>query len=223
MAKVEAVIFDMDGTLIDSVDQHAWAWVRAFAGQGIDIPFAEMRHEIGKGGDQLLPDFLDPATLARLGEPLSKAQSEIFQRDYMDGLKPFPGVRALLERLHAEGIMCVLGSSGKTGEVARKVQLCGVADLIDASTSADDAERSKPCPDIFTAALAKIAPIPAEATVVIGDTPYDAEAAVGAGIRPIGVLSGGFAEQELRQAGCIAVYRDVADLLAQLPQSPLLA
>lgn len=223
MAKVEAVIFDMDGTLIDSVDQHAWAWVRAFQQQGLDFSFAEVRHEIGKGSDQLLPDFLDSATQARIGDVVTDAQSAIFKRDYMDSLKPFAGVRALFERLHAEGIRCVLGSSGQAGELARKVELCGIGDLVDASTSADDAEHSKPRPDIFLAALKKIDPIGAEAAVVIGDTPYDAQAALGAGLRTIGVLSGGFAEAELREAGCIAVYRDVAELLAQLPQSPVLA
>lgn len=220
MAK--AVIFDVDGTLIDSVDQHAWAWVRAFAESGIELPFAQVRHQIGKGADQLLPYFLDAPTVARIGHACEQAQGEIFKRDYMDGLKPFAEVRALFERLHALGIACVLASSGKAEEVARKAELCNIADLADAVVTADDAEHSKPCPDIFLAAVARIAPIPAEQAVVIGDTPYDAQAAVAAGVRPIGVLSGGFAEAELREAGCITVYADVAALLAGLEGSPVL-
>ena len=220
MAK--AVIFDVDGTLVDSVDQHAHAWVRAFAQNGIVLPFADVRHQIGKGGDQLLPYFLDPATLARVGGACTQAQSDIFKRDYMDALKPFAQVRALFERLHALGIACVLASSGKADEVARKAQIAGVADLADAVVTADDAAHSKPCPDIFVAALSRIAPIPAEQAVVIGDTPYDAQAAVAAGRRPIGVLSGGFAQAELREAGCVAVYADVAELLERLEGSPIL-
>jgi phosphoglycolate phosphatase-like HAD superfamily hydrolase len=130
-------------------------------------------------------------------------------------------VQDLFKRIRDAGQKAVLASSGKTDEVERYTELAGIADLIDGATSSDDAERSKPFPDIFQAALAKLAPLgPAEA-VVVGDTPYDAEAARGAGMKSLGVLCGGFSEAALREAGCLAVYEGPQDLLRRYDESPL--
>jgi HAD superfamily hydrolase (TIGR01509 family) len=219
MAK--AVIFDVDGTLVDSVDLHAECWVEALARYGVEVPFAEMRRQIGKGGDQILHGLLPPALVEERGEEIQHARSELFQQAYMHRVRAFPAVRALFERLREAGQRAVLASSGKAAEVERYVEIAGIGDLVEAATSADDAERSKPFPDIFQAALAKLAPLRAEEAVVVGDTPYDAEAARGAGLACVGVLCGGFPGEALREAGCVAVYEGPADLLARYAVSPL--
>jgi HAD superfamily hydrolase (TIGR01509 family) len=130
-------------------------------------------------------------------------------------------VRALFERIRAAGRTIVLASSGKADEVERYQEIAGVADLVQAVTTSNDAERSKPHPDIFAAALRRIAPVTAAEAVVVGDTPYDAEAARQAGLATVGVLCGGFPEADLRAAGCVAVYRDPEDLLHRYDRSPL--
>lgn len=210
---VRAVIFDIDGTLLDSVDLHAQAWVDAFAHFGVTVSHDQARSQIGKGGDQLLPVFLDAERVEREGEAIEAYRSDLFKRDYLPKVKPFPGVRALFQHLKGEGITLALASSGKGSEVAHYQSLLEIEDLTDVVVSSDDVERSKPFPDIFQAALTKLAPLSAEAAIVIGDTPYDAEAANKAGLRTVGVLCGGFPEAGLSAAGCIALYRDPQDLL----------
>lgn len=217
----EAVIFDVDGTLIDTVELHARAWVDALAHFGIPAVVEDMRLQIGKGGDQLLEGLLPPDLLARRGDEIKAFRSDLFKREYLPLARPFPEVRALFERIRSAGQRIVLASSGTAEEVERYTKLADVGDLIEGATSADDADRSKPFPDIFEAALRRLAPVPAAAAIVIGDTPYDAEAARGAHIRCVGVLSGGFGERALRDAGCVAVYRDAADLVARYESSPL--
>ena len=136
-------------------------------------------------------------------------------------MRAFPGVRALADRIRADGRRVVLASSAKADEVERYKEITGIADMLDAETSSDDAERSKPFPDIFEAALERIAPVGPDEAVVVGDTPSDAQAARKAGLRTIGVLSGGFAEGSLREAGCVAIYRDPEDVLRNYDRSPL--
>ncbi|WP_342154427.1 HAD family hydrolase [Methylorubrum sp. SB2] len=216
-----AVVFDIDGTLLDSVDQHARAWVEAFAHFGIETEEAQVRRQIGKGGDQLLPVFVDPDRLAREGETIEAYRSDLFRRRYLDRVRPFPGVRDLLGHLRAEGHTIALASSGKASEVENYQKILGIADLVDAVTSSDDADRSKPHPDIFEAALQKLPDLPKDAVIAVGDTPYDAQAAGKAGIRTIGLLCGGFPEADLSAAGCIAIYRDPQDLLDGYSRSPL--
>lgn len=218
---VRAVIFDIDGTLLDSVDLHAQAWVDAFAHFGVTVSHDKARSQIGKGGDQLLPVFLDAERVEREGEAIEAYRSDLFKRDYLPKVKPFPGVRALFQHLKGEGITLALASSGKGSEVAHYQSLLEIEDLTDVVVSSDDVERSKPFPDIFQAALTKLAPLSAEAVIVIGDTPYDAEAANKAGLRTVGVLCGGFPEAGLSAAGCIALYRDPQDLLDGYRDSPL--
>jgi HAD superfamily hydrolase (TIGR01549 family) len=217
----DAIIFDVDGTLIDSVDYHARAWQEMFARYGIQVPFQTVRDQIGKGGDQLLPVFLPKEMIERVGKKLTEERSHYFQEKYLPLVKQFPKVRELFERLKADGKRVVLASSGKRDEVERYKKIANISDLLEDQTSSDDAERSKPHPDIFLAALEKLGDIDRKSVVAVGDTPYDAEAATKAGLRCVGVLSGGFAEAWLRKAGCEAIYRDVADLLANYERSPL--
>lgn len=221
MPTLKAVIFDVDGTLIDSVDAHAESWRRVLAAHGRDVPFADVRHQIGKGGDQFMPVFLPQEVIERSGEAIEKERGDLFKREFLPGVRAFPGVRALFERVQEAGLRIALASSAKEDELGTYTEIAGIADLLDASTSSDDAEKSKPFPDIFEAALAKLPGVDPSEAIVVGDTPYDAEAANKAGVRTIGLLCGGFPEAELRAAGCVAIYKDPADLLAHFDASPL--
>ncbi len=216
-----AVIFDVDGTLVDSVTLHAQAWQDAFRDFGHEFELDKIRGQIGKGGDQLLPVFLDERVCEEQGEAINKHRAGILKKRYLDRIEGFPQVRALVQRLQAEGWRVALASSAKGDELATYKKIADITDLIQTETSSDDAEHSKPEPDIFQAALEKLDGLDPKQAFVIGDTPYDAEAAGKAGVRTIGVTCGGWSEAELRQAGCIAVYRDPADLLAKYEQSPL--
>jgi phosphoglycolate phosphatase-like HAD superfamily hydrolase len=218
---MRAVIFDVDGTLLDSVDLHAKAWVEAFAHFGVETETAKVRHQIGKGGDELMPVFLPQDRIDREGKAIESYRSDLFKRTYLSQVRPFEAVRPLFERIRASGAKIALASSGKRTEVEHYMEILGIADLVDVATSSDDADRSKPHPDIFEAALKKLDGISPDAMIVVGDTPYDAEAAAKAGLRTIGVLCGGFPEAELSAAGCVAIYRDPQDLLDGFEDSPL--
>jgi len=218
---IKAVIFDVDGTLIDSVDLHARAWQETLARHGHDLPFADVRHQIGKGGDQLLPVFLSEDEVERSGKAIEDERTAHFRREYMDKVRAFPMTRELFGRILGDGKRIALASSAKEDELKHYEKVARVDDLVEAKTSSDDAERSKPHPDIFQAALARGDGGEPGDAIVIGDTPYDAEAAAKAGVRTIGLLCGGFPEAELRAAGCTAIYQDPADLLARYDDSPL--
>lgn len=218
---ITAVIFDVDGTLIDSVDFHARAWQEIFKQYGKEISFEDVRGQIGKGGDQLLPVFFSKEELDDFGEDMEKARGELFKSKYMSQIKPFPQVRELFERIRKDGKQIALASSAVKEELEQYKKLLNISDLLAGDTNADDAEKSKPHPDIFEAALNEIGNPPVEEVIVIGDTPYDAEAAGKADLQTIGVLSGGFPEKQLTDAGCIAIFRDPADLLARYDESPL--
>ena len=217
---IRAAIFDVDGTLIDSVDAHARAWQIALEHFGHPQPFDKIRHQIGKGGDQLMPVFLSREALERQGEALEKFRGEVYKREFMPNIRPFDSVRELFLKMRTANIQTVLASSAKGDELEYYKQLCNIGDLIEGNTSADDAEKSKPHPDIFQAALAQLNNVQPGEAMVIGDTPYDAIAAARAGMPSIGMLCGGFPAQELLDAGCIRLYRDPADLLAQFEASP---
>ncbi len=219
----KAVIFDVDGTLVDSVDLHAQSWQDAFRDFGHDLDFQAVRSQIGKGGDQLMPVFLDKDTLEKQGAALEKHRSEIFKNKYLGQVEGFPAVRDLFQRIAKDKLQIALASSAKQDELQIYKRIAGIDDLVHTDTTSDDAEKSKPHPDIFEAALQRLAGVEPRDVIVVGDSPYDAEAAGKAGIKTIGLLSGGFAEQDLRQAGCIAIYRDPADLLANYDTSPLAA
>ena len=216
---VTVVIFDVDGTLVDTVDMHADAWQRALSEFGKEVPFADVRAQIGKGGDQLMPVFLSEAELDEFGERLEKRRGEIFKSEHLPNARAFPKVRGLVERILDDGLQVGLASSAVEEELEHYKELANIADLIDTATSKDDAERSKPEPDIFAAAVKRLDGPRAEECVVVGDTPYDVIAARKLGIRTIGVLAGGFPESSLRDEGAVEIYRDPADLLANYERS----
>ena len=218
---IGAVLFDVDGTLIDSNDLHAAAWRETFCRFGIDIPLEEIRGQIGKGGDNLIPTLVSEQTEEAKHEEIDDFRSELFKRDYLPRVVPFPCVRELFERLVADGRKIVLASSAKGAEVNYHLNLIGAPELVTATTSADDVEHSKPCPDIFAAALAKVAPLTPQEVVVVGDSPYDVQAAKKLGIGVIGMRSGGFDDQVLTDAGADELYDDPQDLLRNYQSSLL--
>ena len=221
-AMATAIIFDVDGTLVDSVDLHARAWAEAFQHFGYNVTAAEARTQIGKGGDQLMPVFVPRDDLERIGHDLESWRGDHFKSQYLGEVRGFPDVRKLFDALLARGLRVALGSSAKPEELKTLKQAAGIADLELTEATSKDAERSKPHPDIFQATLERLGTAPGD-TVAVGDSPYDAEAAIKAGITPVGMLCGGFPEADLRRAGCVAIYRDPVDLLARLDDSPLLA
>jgi HAD superfamily hydrolase (TIGR01509 family) len=217
---VRGVIFDLDGTLVDSNDLHAAAWQEAFRHFGKEFRFDELRRHIGKGGDQYLPMFLDPVELQTMGAEVNEYRSEVFKSKFLSRIRPFPKVRELFEKLRSEGKKIALASSGSAADVDHYVKLADVGGLIEAQTTKDDVRHSKPAPDVFLAALNEL-DLPAQEAIVVGDTPYDVDAAKKTQLLTIGLLCGGFPEDELRASGAVAIYRDVADLLASYHRSPL--
>ncbi len=210
----EALIFDIDGTLLDSVDLHARAWKEAFEHFGHKISFGDIRSQIGKGGDQLLPVFLTPDEIQKKGKEIEEYRGDLFKRKYLKDVKPFPGVRALFEKAIGHGEKVALASSAKGDELQHYERIANIEDLVQVETSSADAEKSKPYPDIFEAALDRLGNgVRRESVIVIGDSPYDAEAAGRAGLRTVGVRCGGFSEPNLRKAGCIAIYDGPEDIL----------
>jgi HAD superfamily hydrolase (TIGR01509 family) len=204
------VILDVDGTLVDSNDAHAHAWVAAFASAGITVAFDRVRRAIGMGGDKLMPAVSGVAEDSPLGKQIAARRGEIFRDQFLPRLRPFPGTRALVQRFAADGFTLAIASSAKEDELHPLLEIAGVADLIPTRTSSDDAENSKPEPDIIHAALDRTKSDPAQ-TVMIGDTPYDVEAALRAGIRVVGVESGGWRSEDLQ--GAVEVYDGPDDLL----------
>jgi HAD superfamily hydrolase (TIGR01549 family) len=212
---IKAFIFDLDGTLVDSNELHVAAWERAFRHFGKRFSDQQLRRQIGKGSDQYLPEFLSPDEIERFGKDLDAYRSEIFQRDYLPQVRPFSKVRELFESICRTDSPIVLATSGKKSETSYYTKLLNIDDLITGQTTADDAPKSKPHPDIFESALAQLDDIPPNESLVIGDTRFDMRAGRAAGCPVAGVLCGGVSsEASLRAAGAIAVYRDPADLLA---------
>jgi HAD superfamily hydrolase (TIGR01549 family) len=217
---IEAVIFDIDGTIVDSVDLHAQAWQRTFAKFGKNITLEAIRSQIGKGGDQLMPVFFSKQELEHFGDEMDSYRGELFKEEYLPKVRAFPKVRRLFERLKGDNKQISLASSAKKDELESYKEIAQIGDLIDSETSSDDVRKSKPFPDVFNVALNQLKLEP-ENVAVVGDTPYDAEAARKARLKSIGVLCGGWTQAQLHRAGCIAIYRDPADLLTRYDESPL--
>ena len=215
---IGAILFDVDGTLIDSNDLHVTAWQEAFRHFGFEFSREAIHAQIGKGGDNLIPTLLSPADVARVQEALESFRADLFKRDYLDRCRPSPGVCDLFGRLDEQGVKIVLATSAGQAELDHHVEAIGCGDLLHDATSKDDVEHSKPCPDIFEAALAKVAPLGAHEVLVIGDTPWDVKAAARAGMKTVAVRSGGFGDDVLREAGAAAILDDPRDLLARLPE-----
>jgi HAD superfamily hydrolase (TIGR01509 family) len=212
-ASLRAFIFDVDGTLVDSNEFHVESWDRAFRHFGKQFSREQLRAQIGKGSDQYLPEFLTGQEIERFGKELDEYRSELFKKEYLPRVQPFPKVRKLFQRIRDDQKRIVLASSGKKADTKYYIKLLKIDNLIEGYTSADDADRSKPAPDLFSAALEKVSVSPNEA-ITVGDTRFDIEAAAQAGLVTIALLCGRTAKSVLREAGTIAIYRDPADLLA---------
>jgi len=211
-----AVILDVDGTLVDSNDAHARAWVDAFADYGITVAFDQVRRSIGMGADKLMPQVSGIEESSELGEPISKRHAQIFKDRHLPRIQAFPCTRELVARLAADGFVLAVASSAKDDELDPLLEIAGVSDLLPRRTSSDDAEDSKPDPDIVVAALKRTGCPPSRA-VMIGDTAYDVGAAKHAGIEIVGLECGGWTRESL--AGAVAVYRDPEDLLNSYEES----
>jgi len=215
---IRGVIFDVDGTLVDSNDAHARAWEEAFRDVGHPVPFEKIRPLIGMGGDKLVPAVTgwprDDPRVERVG----KRRGHIFRERYLPHVRAFPGARELVAALKEAGARLAVASSAEKEELEPLLERAGAADLIEHKASSDGAERSKPDPDIVHAALQRLR-LPKGDVVMIGDTPYDVEAAARAGIGAIALRSGGWDDESLR--GAQQIYDGPADLLAHLPESIL--
>jgi len=217
---IRAALFDVDGTLLDSNALHIEAWRRAFAQFDIGVSRRALQAQMGNGGDRLVRALCAPQQAERIGPRLIQRHVEIFTRDYLDQVRPFPGVRSLFERLRSDGVQVALASSARQSERNRHIEILGVADLLDGATNGQAIEKAKPNPDVFQCALATLYGVRTEEAIVVGDSPWDALAAARAGMQTIGVLSGGFSKPRLWEAGARFVYLDVAELLASIDGSP---
>ncbi len=212
-----AVILDVDGTLIDSNEAHAQAWVDAGRELGYPVQYVVVRTLIGMGGDRVTPRVtgLDPGSPE--AERVRDRRGEIFRERYLPRLCAFPRTRELLERLRADGLRLVVASSASPRDLQALLRQAGIHDLVDGATSAGDVDRSKPAPDAVQTALAAAGCPPAEA-IMLGDTPYDVEAAQRAGVPIVALRCGGWGDRDLE--GAAAIFADPADLLAHYDDSP---
>lgn len=214
----KAVLLDVDGTLIDSNDAHANAWVDVGREFDIEISYDHVRWLIGMGGDKVLPAVTGLQEDSKEGERILERRGEIFREKYLKTLKPFEGTRELLQQISNEGAKLVVATSASEEDLKGLLQQAGIEDLIDKAANSDDAEESKPAPDIVEAAM-KRGKVDVGEAIMIGDTPYDIGAATNAGIPIIAFRSGGWEPEELR--GAIAIYDGPADLLTRYSSSPL--
>ena len=215
---MQGVIYDVDGTLVDSNDAHAESWVDTFAEAGYSVPFDVVRPLIGMGGDKLLPKAAGITHDSDEGKKLTKRRSEIFREKYLPKLEPLKGSRALVERVRKAGLKPLVATSAKEEELKGLLKAAQVADLMEERATASDAKKSKPDPDIVQAAIEESG-LTADELIMIGDTPYDVEAASRAGVRTIAFRSGGWGDADL--SGASAIYDGPADLLAQYENSLL--
>ncbi|HST32668.1 MAG TPA: HAD family hydrolase [Solirubrobacteraceae bacterium] len=198
-------ILDIDGTLVDTNYQHALAWYRAFRKHGLVLPIWRIHRHIGMGGDQLLPALSDEDFEREHGEDVREDEKDLYM-EMIGEVEPMRDARRLIEEIKRRGHTAVLASSAKDEEVEHYLELLDARSLADGWTSSADVQSTKPEPDLVHAALQKAGADAGDA-VMIGDTPYDVEAAKRAGVPTIAVLTGGFSEVELREAGAVAVSR----------------
>ena len=215
---LKAVLLDIDGTLVDSNDAHALAWVDALAETGHEVTFDRVRRLIGKGGDKLLPELTGIDQHSARGKEIERRRSEIFHQNYLPKLRSFPGTRALLERMHRDGLRLVAATSAREEEIQALLEKTGAANLFFQAAAVTESDRSKPDPDIVHAALRKAGCRPS-AAIMLGDTPYDVHAARKAGVRVVALRSGGWSDHDLR--GAVAIYDGPQSLLIQYDRSPL--
>jgi HAD superfamily hydrolase (TIGR01509 family) len=213
---VEAALLDVDGTLLDSNDAHAQAWSDTLREAGFDIGSERVLPLVGMGSDKLLPELTGIAADSEEGKRLVERRTEIFLRTYLPTIRPFPHSRELLERMRSDGLRLVVATSASDTELHSLLVALGAEWLVDEQTSSDDADRSKPDPDIVRAAMDKAGVGPA-GCVMLGDSPYDVAAAARAGVRMVALRCGGWGDEDLR--GALAIYDDPKDLLARYDES----
>jgi HAD superfamily hydrolase (TIGR01509 family) len=216
-ANLRGVLLDVDGTLIDSNDAHASSWADTFREFGYDIPFERVRPLIGMGGDKLLPQLTGLDHESDRASLMTKRRKEIFNTMYLPTLRAFPGAHELLARFKEDGLALIIATSAEKSELNELLEQAGLEELVDRKTSSSDADRSKPDPDIIQAALERGKLEPGEA-LMLGDTPYDVEAATKAGVLTIALRCGGWSDHAL--SGAIAIYDDARTLLAAYDESP---
>jgi HAD superfamily hydrolase (TIGR01509 family) len=212
-------ILDVDGTLVDTNYQHTIAWQRAFRQHEIVLPAWRIHRHIGMGGDKLVAALAGEKTDRECGDEIRAAEKVLYM-ELIDAVEPMPGARRLIDVLKERGERVVLASSAKAEEIDHYLDLLEVRDVVDDWTSSADVEATKPDPDLVNTAIEKVGCSAAEA-VMIGDTTWDCKAAGKAGVPTVALLSGGFSEQELRDAGAVAVYPTPADLVERLGETPL--
>ncbi|MBX3189126.1 MAG: HAD family hydrolase [Labilithrix sp.] len=217
MARIRAVFFDIDGTLLDSNDAQAHAWLDVLRGHGKDVPYDLVRSKIGKGGDKMVSELAGIAAESIEGKLLIERRAAVFKAHYLPDLGPLPGARALVDRLRSRGLTCLAVTSASEAELADLLREAAVADLLSLAVTSEEL-RSKPDPDVVKTALERAEVGPREA-IMIGDTPYDIAAAARAGVSTIAFRSGGWKDGDLEDA--IAIYDHPADLLSRIDQSPL--
>src|SRR2546423_10454036 len=212
-------ILDIDGTLVDTNYQHAIAWYRAFRQNEIVLPVWRIHRHIGMGGDQLVAALTNEQTEEGKGGDVRTAEKALYM-GMIEEVEPMEGARELIERLKGDDRTVVLASSAKSQELDHYLDLLDVRHLVDGWTSSADVEKTKPQPDLVNAALEK-AGSGADDAVMVGDTPWDCRAAEAAGVATITLMTGGFSEQELREAGAVAVFESIPELLERIAQTPL--
>jgi HAD superfamily hydrolase (TIGR01509 family) len=218
--RIQHVLLDIDDTLVDSNDAHAHAWVQAMAAYGHWVPFDKVRPLIGMGADKILPELLALSQDSAEGQQIRARRKTIFLSEYLPNLHPFPMARYLLRRMHEHGLTLVVATSAEPDELQHLLRVIGpdVQDLFEQLISAKDVQHSKPDPDLVYAALQRTGAQPA-ASVMIGDTVYDVEAAAQVEVKTIAFRCGGWSDDHLQ--GAIAIYDGPADLLAHYQESPL--
>ena len=222
---IEALIFDLDGTLVDSNMVHVEAWRRVFARHGYQLSPERIFPEVGKGGDNFVPALIGEEADKRDGDALRKAQPEEYAKIVKEtGLKTFPGAVELLKALRRRGVRTALATSSNVKQLQTTEKAAGVkfTELVDVVVNADDAERSKPHPDLVHATLDKLR-LPPDRCAMVGDTPHDAEAAKKAAVACVGVRCGGHDDATLRGAGCVVTYANPEDLLGHFEEALRLA
>jgi HAD superfamily hydrolase (TIGR01549 family) len=216
MAKPIALL-DVDGTLVDTNYHHAIAWYRAFREHGLTLPVWRIHRHIGMGGDQLVAAVAGKRVEDRQGDSIRAAETALYA-DLIGEVQPFADARRLLELLDGRGHRLVLASSGKRDEVDHYLDLLDARELVEAWTTSADVERTKPEPDLVHAAMDKVG---GGEAVLVGDSTWDCEAADRAEVPTVAVLTGGFSDQELRQAGAVATFESLTDLCERLDETPL--
>lgn len=218
MRRYQAVLLDVDGTLVDSNDAHAHAWVEAFAERDLEVAWSQVRRMIGMGGDRIVETLTGLPRDSKENEQIGARRSELFRERWLHTVTPFPRTRDFMLLLRSEGYHYAIASAARGEELSALLEIADIADLCEIATTSSDVEESKPEPDIIEAALARL-PVARHRTVMIGDTPYDLQSARGANVDMIGVTTGGWTRDAL--GTCVGIFAGVADLWARWSESPL--